>query len=195
VQPRSSPSSADCTGLLLRNTGRGVRDWGKLGRAGPLNREAVKGFQLWSLLWVSLAGDSESAQFASLARTGFTGKSLPRASSPFNLDLGRPSHRRPGSGYPTHAVAQMRRTVAQRGLDCEPIEPRAEQRFPEIAPETVLEEVGGTVVARCDRRLAENDRDDLAAITSGARHNVKAGFLWLRPWISERPPTPRRCWQ
>ena len=70
----------------------------------------------------------------------------------------------------------MRRAVAQRGLDREPIETRAEQRFPEIALEAVLEELGGAVVARCDRRLAENDRDELAAVTSGARHDVEAGF-------------------
>src|SRR5262249_41239505 len=31
--------------------------------------------------------DGESAQLASLALTGFAGKSLPRASSPFDLDL------------------------------------------------------------------------------------------------------------
>ena len=63
------------------------------------------------------------------------------------LGLDRPSNFRLGSGYPTHVVAQMRRAVIQRGLDRQPIEPRAEQRFPEIAPETVLEEVSGAVVA------------------------------------------------
>ena len=70
----------------------------------------------------------------------------------------------------------MHRALAQRGLDREPIEARSEQRFPEIALEAFLEEVGGAVVARCDRRLAENDRDELAAATSGARHDVKPGF-------------------
>ena len=63
------------------------------------------------------------------------------------LRLDRPSNLRLGSGYPTHVVAQMRRAVIQRGLDRQPIELRAEQRFPEIAPETVLEEVSGAVVA------------------------------------------------
>ena len=92
----------------------------------------------------------------------------------FGLD--RSSNRRLGSGYSTHAVAQVHRAVAQRGLNREAIEPRAEQRFPEVAPEALLEEVGGAVVARCDRRLAENDRDELASATSGARHDVKPGF-------------------
>jgi hypothetical protein len=48
------------------------------------------------------------------------------------LGRDRPSNLRFGSGYATHAVAQMRRAVAQRGLDREPIEARAEQRFPEV---------------------------------------------------------------
>jgi hypothetical protein len=62
-------------------------------------------------------------------------------------------------------MPEVRRAVAQRGLDREPIEPRAEQRFPEIAPEAVLEEIGGAVVdtrrglgrllySRCQSRYA-----------------------------------------
>jgi hypothetical protein len=61
------------------------------------------------------------------------------------LGRDRPSNLRLGPGYATPAIAQMHRAVAQRALDREPIEARAEQRFPEIALEAVLEEVGGAV--------------------------------------------------
>src|SRR5207344_1548854 len=88
------------------------------------------------------AGVGEGAQFASLALTALAGAATPGASSPCNFGLNRPPNCRLGHGYATHAVAQMRRAVAQRGLDREPIEVLAEQRFPEIALETALEEVG-----------------------------------------------------
>jgi len=76
-----------------------------------------------------------------------------RASTTSGVDsvqLGRDRLLRLRPGYATHAVTQMRRAVAQRGLDRKPIEARAEHRFPQIAPEALFQEVSGAVVARCD---------------------------------------------
>jgi hypothetical protein len=78
-----------------------------------------------------------------------SGRTFPGVES-VRLGRGRPSNLRLRPGYATHAVTQMHRAVAQRGLNCEPIEPRAEQRFPEVALEALLEQVAGAVVARCD---------------------------------------------
>ena len=50
------------------------------------------------------------------------------------------------------------------------------RRWVGLSLKAALEEVGRAVVARCDRRLAENDRDELATVTSGARHDIEAGF-------------------
>ena len=73
------------------------------------------------------AGHGEGAQFASLALTALAGAPLPGRRvrgtwtwlDRLTFDL--------APGYATHAVAQMGRAVAQRGLDREPVEARAEQ--------------------------------------------------------------------
>ena len=89
-----------------------------------------------------------------VGRSRSTASSASRSSVPLGL-LARDHRLLAGPGLAGLAgaadgVAQMRRPVAQRGLHREPVEARAEQRFPEIALEAVLEEIGGAVVARCD---------------------------------------------
>src|SRR3974390_2143506 len=81
-----------------------------------------------------------------------------------------------GSSRATNAVVEMRRLIAQRSLDRQSIETRAEQRFPEIALKPFLEQVGGTVSPRGERLLAENDGHKLAPIAVGTHHDVEAGI-------------------
>src|SRR5215469_6457228 len=76
---------------------------------------------------------------------------------------------------PTNTVVEMRRLIAQRSLDRQSIETTAEQRFPEIALKTVIEQVGGAISPRGARLLAKNDGDKFAAIAGGAHHDIVAG--------------------
>src|SRR5262249_11617971 len=51
-----------------------------------------------------------------------------------------------------------------------------EQRFPEIAPEPVIQEIGGPLPPRGNRRLAEHDGNQLAPVARGADHDIETGF-------------------
>src|SRR6478752_8444172 len=60
-------------------------------------------------------------------------------------------------------VLQMRRAIGQGGwLDRHAVDGGAEQRLPEIAPETVLQEIGRAHAARSSRLLAQHHGDQLA---------------------------------
>src|SRR4029079_5843559 len=62
-------------------------------------------------------------------------------------------------------VLQMRRAIGQGGwLGLYAVDGGAEQRVAEIAPETVLQEIGRAHAARSSRLLAQHHGDQLAAV-------------------------------
>src|SRR5262249_9717846 len=74
------------------------------------------------------------------------------------------------------AIVEMRGLIAQRSLNRQSIQTAAEQRFPEIALEPVIEQVGGAISPRGARLLAKNDGDKFTPIAAGAHHNIVAGI-------------------
>ena len=70
-------------------------------------------------------------------------------------------------------MAQAGRLIGHGGVDDDAVEIGAKQRLPEVALETVLQQVGGASPPRGHGPLAEHDGDELTTVAGCAGDDVE----------------------